>query len=465
MRRNLIIRGLSAMIIAITLATACDDDEKTVTPPDPDEKPVVEIVNSPADSRWELSSSLCNNSQFSWFTEGKCYATNGEGRDKAFFTAVSESGSDISFEVKSGGAAAGNMHNGDYLLFCVPMKSLPAGTDVDFMATFFASSTDAPRDWQFEYMDGGEWKADGEPFIVQSGTSNNTTVVRTFTTATAIEQDTLKIRCRVCSETDGSGMTIDSEHDGCIYLVPKNFQSCRILTYPADRFPAATDSLRIMALGNSFSYYSAPVWMFKEIARSQGHYTTLNMNVKGSQTFANHLGLTLSQRVINEGGYDYALLQDQSTQHAKYAKNPSSNSSILDDTQELKDDILKKSPSCKVILENTWSYSASSYAGYGSYDSFDNYLVEGCKAIAKQTGCTRSPICEAFAKARKAGFDLYFTDSKHQGDYGAYLKACVDYLVVYGGAFYDSTSDCNLPARAAERLREIAQSTVDSQTE
>ncbi len=455
----------SVIFAGITLCSCKDKIETPTadTPPQVDVPPTIEapvIEGSPVDSRWELSSNLTTNPLFPWTTTGKCHATFGEGRGKSYFTAVSADGSDLEFVTAKNGPGVKGLKKDDYILFCVPMEDLPAGTDVDFMATLNAGEYNAPKDWIFEYLDNEEWKPAGEEFkITYKSNENHTSILRSFTTSEDIQQDTLKMRCRVTTNLNGKGVKLPAEGStASIYFVPVDFQSCWILTYPADRFPAAKDSYNILALGNSFSFYKAPVWMLKEIARSQGHQMDLRMNVKGGQTFAQHMNLEFSRTAVEKGGYDYAILQDQSQQHSKYYQSQSA--SILAGTKDLMKYITENSPGCKVILENTWSYSTSDYSGFGSFEAFDNALSEGGKMLAEATGAILSPIWAGFAKGREAGYDMYHTDLKHQGEYGAYVKACINYLVLYGTPFDANVSDCNLPPKVAANLRKFAEEIV-----
>lgn len=446
----------SFLIIASTMLISCSCEKAHGSEPTPGP----EISGSPADSRWGLSLQLTYNNMFPWKETGKCHATYGEGRGKACFTAVSPSGNPLSYSIEGSGPAVGGMKENDYLLFTVPMERLSAGTDIDFMVTLNATSQEVARDWQFEYYESGEWIPSGEPFIINSAYQNHASIVRSYTLTEDIVQDTLRMRCRVCSSKNAKDETIGTEKGGYLYFPPMDFQSCWILTYDPSIFPAAKDKSNVMALGNSFSYYYAPVWMLKEIARSQGHQIDLRMNVKGAQTFGNHLALPYSQAVIAKGGYDVAVLQDQSTQHSSYHKSPSGKANVLEDTKKIKEEILGASPSCRVLLENTWSYKTSNYGGFGSYEAFDNALSSGCKAVAEKAGCEMSPINAAFAKAREQGFTLEISDNKHQNEYGAYLKACVNYLIIYKERFTSTVSDCNLAPKAAETLRGIAEETV-----
>lgn len=435
--------------LILFLPVACGCQKNTPEPPSP-----VEVKGTPADSRWSLTETYYGNETGSWLNEGKCYATSGEGRGKAYISATTEGNSKLSFGTMSGLSITG-LQSGDAIVVGVPVESLPGGTDVDFMITLGITSGSGPVEWIFEHKEGNEWKS-GRSFITLYGEGNHSSFTEHFSTGAALKNDTLLVRCRV---TKGGGA------EGTAFLAPINYESCRLMTYQTGRFPAATDTKKVLALGNSFSFYSAPVWMLLELARSQGHDMDLRMNVKSSQTFSDHLSLTLSTAAVQEGGYDAALLQDQSTMHSNYYKNPSSTASknTLEGTETLVKNIRKSSPACKVILENTWSYPVSDYMGFGSYEAFDTALQGGTALIADKVNAEISPIGKAFAAAREEGFTLYYNDDKHQSEYGAYLCACVNYLMLYGGDFTDNpAADCNLPHKAAQNLRKIAKNTISN---
>uniref|UniRef100_UPI003FEED9DF hypothetical protein n=1 Tax=Alistipes shahii TaxID=328814 RepID=UPI003FEED9DF len=220
------------------------------------------------------------------------------------------------------------------------------------------------------------------------------------------------------------------------------------------------DTKKVLCLGNSFSYYSNPAWMLKEIAWNEGHYLNVKGHFKGSQNFGQQLGLSFSTDAIDIGGYDYAFIQDQSQNPATYGRDGTA--SIAANCTALADKIRAKSASCKVILEQTWTFSASSYGGFTDFATFENYNAKGARAMAKAAGTWISPIGEAFRIVREgsSGINLYHTDNKHQSVYGAYLKACVNYLVLYGEAFGSSPADCGIEASKAAYLRSVAEQVV-----
>ena len=163
---------------------------------------------------------------------------------------------------------------------------------------------------------------------------------------------------------------------------------------------------------------------------------------------------------IDIGGYDYAFIQDQSQNPATYGRDGTT--SIAANCTALANKIRAKSASCKVILEQTWTFSASSYGGFTDFATFENYNAQGAHAMAEAAGTWVSPIGVAFRIVREgsSGINLYHTDNKHQSVYGAYLKACVNYLVLYGEAFGSSPADCGIEASKAAYLRSVAEQVV-----
>ena len=123
-----------------------------------------------------------------------------------------------------------------------------------------------------------------------------------------------------------------------------------------------------------------------------------------------------------------------------------------------------------MVLESCYSVrnKDGNYLGFESFPLFDYYMWKGSTSLAHQIHDINwlSPIGMAFAIARnKYGFDaaynyLNYSDSYHPNRYGAYLKACVDYLILFGEPFGAHPADCDIPAEQAAKLRNAAQDAV-----
>ena len=413
-----------------------------------------------------------------WIDYGYAYAVEAQGKDKSIISAGSGgSKSKPKFSIYSQTLAVSNLTTDDYLLFCAPVTSVAAGTDFDFMVTLDATSGKAPKYWIFEYYDAGQWRSveqdlkvmpeDGQTkysfYVKNFSTANHTTFVQSFTITEPIENDFVKMRCRVVGRVNGEGGTLYANESAQIYFPRFTYSSCRLCCY--NDVPAIKETKKVLHLGNSFTYYYATAWMFKQIARSQGHQLRSRINVMGSQTFGNHLSLELSKALVKEGGYDIALLQDTSYGSADFYRDGCDpNDSRLANTITLSNNVRSNSANCNIVLESTWAHPKSDglYKGYGNYDNFADHLINGSLAMLRmvpEINCI-SPIGVAFRAAHNEGIPLLHTDSFHQNRNGAYLKSCVNYLMLYGEPFNDSVPDCEVDATTAKRLREIAEQTV-----
>ncbi|MDE7407187.1 MAG: hypothetical protein K2M76_02100 [Muribaculaceae bacterium] len=373
-------------------------------------------------------------------------------------TAVSATGKTLqtsTYNPKRHSQSVKGMMEGDWLLFSKPSKALPAGTDVDFMITISAADSLAPRTWVCEILDGGEWHAatpDEQTsfYTINFNPYQHATCIRNFTLKHPMDSGDIKVRCRVVGHSCG----------GKVYMPLHTWVPTVINAYPGIK---RKDSKRLAILGNSFTYYYGTPFLLTDIARSQGHRLVTDVHVKGGRHFWHHLELERSQDVTDKSGYDMVLLQDYSIAHSDYAANQ--DSARLDATRKLSEIFRAKSPKARIILENTWIFPRGNWSGYGSPEKFSEQLQKGAQMLAAECKDIDriSPIRVAFDMAYAEGIDgLWVDDKKHQGLNGAYLKACVNYLMLYGGSFNKNVPDCGIDPDTAAALRRIAAKAVKS---
>ncbi len=402
-----------------------------------------------------LETQSCDNDR--WESDGLCSPKNGS----AVLSAVSVNGKRLTFIEDKGISLAGT-HRGDYFIYAVPVKNLPAGEQIDFMCTLVATEPDAPKYWLFEYWDNNRWNtinselrvAEEDPTIKYSfynkyfKSAHHTTFTQSFTLSNPVVNGCVKVRLRTLSE--GSGATKVSSG---------RYMSMYLIRYKDA--PPIVDRKRMLFIGNSFTYFFGTAFMLKEIARSQGHQIDAVISVKGGQEFCEHLMLERSLEAISRGGYHYAFLQDTSPNAAIYADT--GKEEILTAARTINNLTLKYSPDCQIIYERTWGCPHKNYRGYGSYDRLDYLLKKGSELLKKRLkehNIIVSPIGLGFRIGREYNLPLLHTDNRHQSRIGAYMKACINYLVVYGTHFNSNVSDCGLDATTAATVRQIAEQVV-----
>ena len=424
-------------------------------------------------SQWIFSASTVGQYNTPWTASNMLPATSGSSGYISVVRGEANAGREFTRTVSSYKPTVSTMVEGDCWLYTLPVKRLEAGTAVEFDATM-AGEANSPKYFIVEYLDGGVWKSVEEDLLtapedpsirytykcsgVASGTNyQHASVMQTIRFANPVE-GAVQIRCRAVGRYTCSGGTQNISASSSASLLPPFGFSGSYVQNLGTATPG--DTKKVLCLGNSFSYYSNPAWMLKEIAWNEGHYLNVKGHFKGSQNFGQHLGLSFSTDAIDIGGYDYAFIQDQSQNPATYGRDGTA--SIAANCTALADKIRAKSGSCQVILEQTWTFSASSYGGFTDFATFESYNAAGARAMAQAAGTWVSPIGVAFRTVREgaSGINLYHTDNKHQSVYGAYLKACVNYLVLYGTAFGSAPADCGIEPSKAAYLRQVAEQVV-----
>ena len=418
--------------------------------------PYFTTINESFPARLELQSGSADTSK--WGGNGIVKPKSND----AILTVVSTSGNLLSCVVSSG-ASVSNLGVGDYLLYAVPTKGVAAGEQIDFMCTLAPKDSTTPKYYIFEYWDDGQWKcvesslrtAEEDPNLKYSlicrvmDEAYNVTFTQSFTLTKPVVDGCVKARLRVL--TPGAGTVRVPSGSG--------YMGMYMISYP--NAPQVTDSKRMLFIGNSFTYYFGTAFMFKEIARTEGHQVDAVVGVKGSQSFEEHLNLYMSLDAIKQGGYDYAFLQDTSPNPAIYADTGSK--AVLDACNRINSLTLASSPSCQIVYERTWAVSYENYRGYGSYDKLDYLIKKGLEMLQRDLdhkGVLVSPIGLGFRVAREQNINLLFTDNRHQSREGAYMKACINYLFVYKTRFTDNVSNCGIDAVMAKTIRDIAERVV-----
>lgn len=392
---------------------------------------------------------------------------------KGTVTAVSSN--ELKYSLENNSAAVSTLSKDDYLLFDIPVDKLRKGTFIQFYATV-GGDANAPKYFVLEYLDGSEWKAaEGlrhalEDENIQYTFSLSGDISRkNYTYATVSEifrlqnalSGSLKIRMRVVADLTCSGSTIKPGAEKSAVILCRGGFSAAIVDVLGTK--PAKHSHRLLYLGNSFTFCYASAWMLQRIAWSQGEYLDMALHLKGGQSFVKHCKLALTKEAIRDGNFDYAFLQDYSTYFGRQGSGQSDDS--MRGGLKLCEMIREYSPEVKMVMEATWSYVGQDgkFGGcFSSLDDFDKYTMIGAKQVAQKTASMVSPIGAAFKFVREnyPQINLYDKDKKHQGPYGSYLKACVNYQLLFGRKFSSKAADCNLDPQFTAILRKVAEMVV-----
>lgn len=366
-------------------------------------------------------------------------------------------------EVKTEKGVAKNVQKGDYWLFERNVGQIENGTVVDLWCAFLAEPKKDKHSYCLEYQDGKKWL----PVYPLSATKSNCystssdkhpqRLWKSVRLNNAPKDGIVRFRLR---QTDAAVTTLS--------LFRRNrFQDPQIVVYDNS---TPKDTLKILFLGNSYTYYNNYPVTFKQLAFSEGHYADCHMFISGGYTMKAHLANPYSVAKMTEAVYDYAFLQDQSFNAALVGTE--------DDRGAIKyfgdviAKILKKSPACKTFIEVTWGrkhggnnlgkdneYLKDKYPFFKDYYAMQDRMTERILFEAETLGVGTSPVGQAWRiiVEERPDIDLYYKDAHHPSVYGSYLSAAVAYLTIYKTPFSENASNGGIEPEIAKYLRSVAE--------
>ena len=371
------------------------------------------------------------------------------------------------FGSKKSYPAADGTRKGDYWLLSVPVENIKAGTAVDIFLPFLAEPKNEAHPFAFEYLDGKTWKsastANKKGVNCYSTTSNRWPryLWNTIRLEKGIDKGSLQVRLRHCDKSVTKS-TLYGSNTGC---APK-------IAILDERIPS--DTTRVLFIGNSYTYYNLYPMQLKEIAWNEGHYIDCVTYLHGGYTMKQHLADHVARETIEQGGYDYAFLQDQSLHSLRIGTVADQN--VVGHMRQIADKVKVNSPNAKCIIELTWGRKNGNDATkhkklqdlvtahpeyFTSYEAMQQVITSKTTAMAQELGLELSPVGVAWEIVRRErpDIELYVKDCYHPSDAGSYLSAAVGYLVLFREPFKADTP-VRLKPDVARYLRSVAERVV-----
>lgn len=357
---------------------------------------------------------------------------------------------------------------GSYWLMEMPVEQIAAGTVVDVWLPFSTLPEKENHSFAFEYRDGKKWHLvtpiDKSGANCKSTTSSKhiTRLWHSFRVNKEIKDGSLAVRLRqVENKPITSSVCCPSSRGQYPQMI------CLDNIVPRD-------TLKMLFIGNSYTYYHTYPVIFKEIAWSQKHYADCDIFISGGYTMKAHLANKYSREVVARGGFDYVMLQDQSFRPT--LKDTEDDEGALEYLQKMVTFVRDHSPKANILLEITWGRKhGSNNLGkkyehlkdkyphiFANYDSMQNRLIEALTEEAEATGIGLNPVGIAWQIVfhERPDIELYHTDAHHQSYAGSYLSAAVVYQTIYRQPFDENVSDAKLPHDVAAYLRSVAERVV-----
>jgi hypothetical protein len=222
--------------------------------------------------------------------------------------------------------------------------------------------------------------------------------------------------------------------------------------------PEGVEPTRVLFIGNSYTFANDLPGMFASLSCSGGKNAQAAMVAEGGWTLTDHQQSIVTLEKINQGGWNFVVLQEQSTRPSlSYEREAHMYPAI----RELNG--LIQPGGAQTLLFMTWGYrDGLPDAGYADYAAMQAQVAEGYLGIAREL---RIPVVRAGlawqnALSQNPQIELWSDDGSHPSITGTYLAACVFYATIYQQSPEGLTYTAGLPEETAHWLQTIAAQTV-----
>ena len=397
---------------------------------------------------------------------------------------VNQKKESLDYNVASdGGLEMRMLGEGDYFLYSVPVENLPAGTTVHITASYHSDNS-ANKYFVFEYYDDGQWKmtkdlktspegvgyhyASNGHGLSQAYTPN---IDETVTLSKAFSDSNLQMRLRCVGNRKYDGGALDFSSNALTRIAAAKTHGTSPIIRLLDG-PRPSCKIKVLFIGNSYTYYNWSSYMLKEIAWKEGLEVEVALSAHSGFTIERHLDHAVTTSFVNAGGYDYAIVQEYNDRMAVVGADLAKGSlgsdalKYVTNMKTMISNIKAKSPSVVPLIETSWGtkngVGSLIKTNWTDYVTMQGYVTEGTKHVATQASVDCTLLGEAWKKVRseRPSLEMYHTDLHHPSYAGSYLKACVNYLTLSGKKFGSDPCDCLLDAETAAYLRGVAESVV-----
>jgi hypothetical protein len=218
--------------------------------------------------------------------------------------------------------------------------------------------------------------------------------------------------------------------------------------------PGGGACVRILFVGNSYTFVNDLPGMFADLARAGGKTVEVGMAAEGGWTLADHAGSSASLDKIKSAGWDFVVLQEQS-QIPSIAQFRTG--SMYPAARQLAG--LAKQAGSAPLFFLTWAHRAGwPENGLADYESMQNQIGYGYLAIARELQAPVVPVGSAWLVVRRQypALDLWQADGSHPTRTGTYLAACVFYAAVFRLSPVGLAYPADLSAETARQLQTAA---------
>jgi hypothetical protein len=208
---------------------------------------------------------------------------------------------------------------------------------------------------------------------------------------------------------------------------------------------------RALFLGNSYTNYNNLPQLTASIAESAGDTLITSANTPGGYTFEGHLTNATSLSLIEQGNWDFVILQQQSQMPAFPIMQVELETFPF--AAQLNESIIANNPCAETVFYMTWGrqngdqQNCATWPPVCTYEGMDDLLRERYMMMAEMNEGIVSPVGAVWRYLREnhPTIQLFASDGSHPSAAGSYVAAVCFYTSLFRksplNALYDYTID------------------------
>jgi hypothetical protein len=220
-------------------------------------------------------------------------------------------------------------------------------------------------------------------------------------------------------------------------------------------------TLRVLFLGNSYTGVNNLPQLVSDVALSAGDTVLFSSNTPGGYTLDQHYVDSTSMGLIQQGNWDYIVLQEQS-------QLPSFQDYISGGPPGLSHEFNKYNHCGRVMFYMTWgrkngdASNCSVWPPVCTYEGMDSLLSLRYFEMAQVNKAELSPVGRVWHRIRDnyPNINLYQADESHPSAEGSYAAACCFYAALFKSDPTIITFDYSLTQSDAATIRQVAKEIV-----
>ena len=188
--------------------------------------------------------------------------------------------------------------------------------------------------------------------------------------------------------------------------------------------------LRILFVGNSYTYANALPAMFAQLSASANRLVFTGMVATGAWTLAQHAASEQTLSAIRSTQWDYVVLQEQSQLPSVPVQREAQMYPAAINLAAV-----AQLAGAKPILYLTWARKGGwPENGMPDFTSMQTEINRGYTQLAQRVGAGVAPVGPAWATVTRdhPEIELWDSDGSHPKPAGTYLAACVFYATIFG---------------------------------